>query len=156
MSEDYEKIEYIQNTITELLVIAGFNPKVEYEQSLVKGLVFNVSVNTPKLLIGKQGANLEAFQTLVFSMVNKHFRNYNDPVIFTIDVDNYRSNREYQIKQQIKEMVGKLKYSKTPVMLPPMSRFERRFAHNYISEQFPHLTTSSQGVEPNRRIVISI
>lgn len=42
METDYEVIEYIQNVITKLLTTAGFKVRVQYEHSLVKGLVFNI------------------------------------------------------------------------------------------------------------------
>ena len=156
MEIDYEVIEYIQGVITKLLTLAGFQVKVQYEHSLVKGLLFNISVDTPKLLIGKQGANLQALQTIVFAIVNCHFKNSHNPVQFSIDVDDYRSQREYQLKQLVKEAVSKLKYSPTPIHLPSLSRYERKFVHSYISEQFPHITTVSDGVEPNRHIMLTI
>lgn len=156
MEIDYEVIEYIQGVITKLLTTAGFRPRVQYEHSLSKGLVFNITVDSPKLLIGKQGANLQALQTLVFAIVNRHYKDKDRPVQFVIDIDDYRSQREYQLKQQIKEAISRLKYSKQPITLPPMSRFERKFVHSYIQEQFPHVTTESIGEEPNRKIIIKI
>ncbi len=156
MNADYETIEYIQTTLTEVLSIAGFKPRVEYEQSLLKGLIFHISVDTPRMLIGKQGATLLALEHLLFSIVNKHFKDNEESVRFTLDIDNYRSNREYQLKQMVKEFAAKLKYSKEPIYLPAMPRYERKFVHNYIQEQFPHLVTESVGDEPNRQIVMKI
>lgn len=156
METDYEVIEYIQNVITKLLTTAGFRVKVQYEHSLVKGLVFNISVDSPKLLIGKQGANLQALQTIVFAIVNRHYKDNPETIQFSLDIDEYRAQREFQLKQQIKEAISKLKYSQTPISLPAMSRYERKFAHNYIQEQFPHVSSESSGEEPNRRIVLKI
>lgn len=156
MNTQYETIEYIQKTITELLSVAGFRPRVNYEQSLVKGLVFHISVDSPKLLIGKQGANLQALEQLVFGMINRHFKDSAEPVRFSLDIDDYRANREYQLKLLVKDAVSKLKYSQEPVVLPSMARHERKFVHSYIQEQFPHLSTESRGEEPNRKIVIKI
>lgn len=154
METDYKVIEYIQGVITTLLTTAGFKAKVQYEHSISKGLVFNISTDSPKLLIGKQGANLQALQTIVFAIVNRHFKDNPEPVHFSIDIDDYRSQREFQLKQQVKDAVSKLKYSNEPIALPAMSRYERKFVHTYIQEQFPHITTSSSGEEPNRKIVM--
>ncbi len=156
METDYQAIEYIQEVITKLLTTAGFKARVQYEQSISKGLVFNISTDSPKLLIGKQGANLQALQTIVFAIVNRHFSSSSEPVHFTIDIDNYRSQREFLLKQQVKDAVQKLKYSNELIRLPAMSRYERKFVHSYIQEQFPHITTSSEGEEPNRKIVMKI
>lgn len=156
METDYEVIEYIQNVIIKLLTTAGFKIRVQYEHSLVKGLVFNISVDSPKLLIGRQGANLQALQTLVFAIVNRRYKDSPETIQFSLDVDDYRAQREFQLKQQIKDAVTKLKYSETPIPLPAMSRYERKFVHSYIQEQFPHVTTESSGEEPNRRIIMKI
>lgn len=156
MDIDYKVIEYIQEVITKLLTTAGFRVRVQYEHSLVKGLVFNISVDSPKLLIGKQGANLQALQTIVFAIVNRHFKDHTEPIQFTLDVDEYRAQREFQLKQQVKDAVSKLKYSDSPITLPPMSRYERKFVHSYIQEQFPHIATESSGEEPNRRIIMKM
>lgn len=156
MNTDYDKIEIIKNTIKELLQSAGFEPKVEYEQSLTRGLVFRINVSHPKILIGRQGSTLSAIEHLVFAIVNRKFRIEGEPIRFTIDIDDYRTNREWQLKQQVKEVVSKLKYSREPITLPPMPRHERKFIHTYIQEQFPHLTTESVGDEPNRSIRMKI
>lgn len=156
MSTDYEKIEYIQKTITQLLEVGGFKPRVEYEQSLNKGLVFRISVDSPKLLIGRQGSTLSAIEHLIFAIVNRHYKDSESHTQFTIDIDDYRANREWQLKQQVKDAVTKLKYSQEPIVLPPMPRHERKFVHTYIQQQFPHLTTESYGEEPSRSIKMHI
>lgn len=156
MNTDYETIEYIKKTITDLLSAGGFNVRVEYEQSLVSGLVFHIKSNQSKLLIGRQGTTLQALEHLIFAVVNRHQKDASEPVRFSIDVDEYRSHRQWQLKQTVKDAVSKLKYSKEPIVLPPMPRHERKFVHTYIQEQFPHLNTESIGEEPRRSIKMNI
>ncbi|QQS22912.1 KH domain-containing protein [bacterium] len=156
MNTDYETIEYIKKTITDLLQSGGFNVRVEYEQSLVSGLIFHIKSNQSKLLIGRQGMTLQALEHLVFAIVNRHQKDSSEPVRFSLDVDEYRSHRQWQLKQTVKDAVSKLKYSKEPVILPPMPRHERKFVHNYIQEQYPHLSTESIGEEPKRSIKMNI
>lgn len=156
MNADYETIEYIKKVISDLLASGGFNVRVEYEQSLVNGLTFHINSNESKLLIGRQGATLQALEHLIFAIVNRHFKDSENPTRFSIDVDEYRSHRQWQLKQTVKEAVSKLKYSQEPVVLPPMPRHERKFVHTYIQEQFPHLTTESIGEEPNRSIKMKL
>lgn len=156
MSTDYETIEYIKKVITDMLASGGFNVRVEYEQNLVSGLTFHIKSNQSKLLIGRQGMTLQALEHLVFAIVNRHQKDASEPVRFSIDVDEYRSHRRWQLKQTVKEAVSKLKYSQEPIILPPMPRHERKFVHNYIQEQFPHLNTESFGEEPKRSIKMNI
>ncbi len=149
-----EQIEFIKQLIGDLLKVAGFNATINYENSLANGLVFNISTYDRKLLIGKQGLNLQALQHIVFAIVNKQFKDL--PVRFTLDIDDYLANRKYQLKQIVKDSVSELKHGLEYVLLPSLPRFERKFVHNYIQEQFPHLNTESVGVEPNRKIKIKI
>src|SRR6188472_2408831 len=126
---DYDTIEYIKNTIEQLLTSAGIQVRVEYEDSLVRGLVFNIRSRDAKLLIGHQGTSLYAMELLVHAMVNKHFAGTKQPVYFSLDVDDYKRNREYNIKLQIKDAVQKMKLSGKPITLPPMPKYERKFVH---------------------------
>lgn len=156
MNTDYETIEYIKKVITDLLSSGGFNVQVEYEQSLVSGLIFHINSRDSKLLIGRQGMTLQALEHLIFAIVNRHQKDSTEPVRFSLDVDEYRAHRQWQLKQTVKEAVAKLKYSKEPITLPAMPRHERKFVHNYIQEQFPHITTASIGEEPQRSIQMNI
>lgn len=156
MNTDYETIEYIKKVIIDLLSSGGFNVQVEYEQSLVSGLIFHIKSNQSKLLIGRQGMTLQALEHLVFAIVNRHQRDVEQPMRFSLDVDEYRSHRQWQLKQTVKDAVSKLKYSKEPIILPSMPRHERKFVHNYIQEQYPHLNTESFGEEPQRSIKMNL
>ncbi len=156
MNTDYETIEYIKTVISDLLASGGFNVRVEYEQSLISGLIFHIDSNSSKLLIGRQGMTLQALEHLVFAIVNRHQKNSEKPIRFSIDIDQYRANCQWQLKQIVKESVAKLKFSKEPIVFPAMPRHERKFVHTYIQEQYPHLTTESIGEEPNRSIKASI
>lgn len=165
---DHQAIEYIQNTIREVLERAGVEARVEYEDSLADGLVFNILSRDAKLLIGHQGANLYALEYLVHAIVARHLNSIRSPiesaessakdnrVFFSIDVDEYKRKRQYHIKQMIKDEVAEMRRSGNTVSLPPMPKYERRFVHVYIQEQFPHVITESLGVEPNRYIKLSL
>jgi predicted RNA-binding protein Jag len=164
---DYETIEYIQSVINEVLTRAGVQARIEYEDSLVNGLVFNIRSRDAKLLIGHQGTTLYALEHIIHSIVSRHLAHAasttpsenpstDNRVFFSIDIDDYKRNRQYQIKQLIKDEVSNMKRSGKTSSLPAMSKYERKFAHMYIQEQFPHVTTESAGVEPNRYIKMMI
>ncbi len=153
---DYDKIEFITATITNLLAAGGITARVDYEDSLVKGLVFNVSSRDAKILIGHQGTTLHALEHLVHSIVAKHFAGQGDPIYFSVDVDEYKRKREWYLKQLAKEAVEQLKRTGRPLTLAPMPNYERKFIHTYIQEQFPHVTSESIGNDPNRKIKLSM
>lgn len=165
---EHQTIEYIQNTIREVLERAGVEARVEYEDSLSGGLVFNILSRDAKMLIGHQGATLYALEHLVHAMVSRHLNSHrpeegtteagveDNRVFFSVDVDEYKRKRQYHIKQMIKAEVDEMKRSGNTVALPAMPKYERKFVHMYIQEQFPHVTTESLGVEPNRYIKMSL
>ncbi len=153
---DYDKIEFISTTITNLLSAGGITARVDYEDSLVKGLVFNISSRDAKMLIGHQGATLHSLEHIIHSIVAKHFAGQDNPIYFSIDVDEYKRKREWYLKQLAKEAIERLKHTGKPLTLTPMPNYERKFIHTYIQEQFPHVTSESIGDEPYRKIKLSM
>lgn len=160
---DYQTIEYIQKTIQELLDKMTVSARIEYEDSLASGLVFNVRSRDAKMLIGRQGATLYAFEHIVHAMVSRHLASQRPEgstedtrVFFSIDVDDYKRNRQYQLKQLVKDSVADMKRTGEDISLPDMPKVERRFVHVYIQEQFPHISTTSEGEEPRRYIKMSL
>lgn len=165
---DPQIIEYIQNTIRDVLERAGIEARVEYEDSLSDGLVFNILSRDAKMLIGHQGATLYALEHIIHAMVARHLNSQrssnnlaeegatDNRIFFSVDVDEYKRKRQYHIKQMIKEEVAEMKRSGNTVALPAMPKYERKFVHMYIQEQFPHVVTESIGTEPNRYIKMSL
>jgi spoIIIJ-associated protein len=157
---DYQSIEYIQKTIQALLESMDISARIEYEDSLASGLVFNIRSRDAKMLIGRQGATLYALEHLVHSIVSRNLSQTksetDNRIFFSIDVDDYKRNRQYQIKQLVKDSVLEMKRTGQPIDLPDMPKPERKFVHMYIQEQFPHITTASVGDEPRRYIKLTI
>lgn len=152
---DYDKIEQIKAIILELLEQAGFSATVEYEESITKGLIFNISTPDSFLLIGRQGSALHALQVLVQSLVFKRMP-AQDPVWFSIDVDDYKRKREWYLKETAKAAAEKLKKTGRAQALEFMPAYERRFVHAYLQQHEPEVYSESLGQEPSRRIVIRL
>lgn len=150
---DYEKIEQIKNIIQELLNVMGLGGSVEFEDSITKGLVFNISTPDSYLLIGRQGATLHAVQILVQALVGKKIQS-DQPIFFTVDVDDYKRKREWYLKETAKGAVEQMKRTGRPVALEPMPNYDRRFVHAYLQEHHPEVTSESVGEDPHRKIVI--
>lgn len=154
---EHQTIDYIKSVIEQVLERIGVQARVEYEDSLSGGLIFNVSSRDAKLLIGHQGASLHALEHVIHSMVARTFSAQGvERTFFSLDIDGYKKNRQLQIKQMVKDAIQEMKRSGNPTSLPPMTNYERRFVHTYITEQFPHVATESSGVDPNRYIKLSI
>jgi spoIIIJ-associated protein len=94
---------------------------------------------------------LEALQHVVRLLV----RNNEDAAPFALDIDDYKENRQIYLKEIARKAAHQARTSGRAVGLFPMPASERRIVHNYLS-LFSDLTSESQGVDPNRRIVIRV
>jgi spoIIIJ-associated protein len=150
---DYNKIEQVKQIIENLIKSAGFEAKVDFEESITKGLVFNIFSPESRMLIGRQGGTLHAIQILAQNISAKQLPSEN-PYWFTLDVDDYKRKREWFLKETARGAVEHLKKTSKPVRLEIMPNFERRFIHAYLQENCPDVVSESQGEDPYRRIVI--
>lgn len=153
---DFNKIQQAQEIISQVLKAMGFTEsKIDYEESITKGLIFNISLPQPFMLIGRQGQILQALQILVQALVSKKFVGQ-EPVWFSLDVDDYKRKREWFLKETARGAVSKLKLTGRAQALEPMPNYERRLVHAYLQENSPEVVTDSVGEEPYRKIVIRL
>ncbi len=153
---NYDQIEQAKNLIQELLLRLGVEARVEYEESITKGLVFNIASRDSYLLIGRQGATLHALQILAQAVVSKKLAAFGQPLFFSLDVDDYKRKREWFLKETAKAAAEQLKKTGRGQALEPMPNYERRLVHAYLQEHFPEIESISSGQEPYRKIVIRL
>lgn len=70
-----------------------------------------------------------------------------------LDVENYRAKREETLRTLARRMASKVQKYKNSVTLEPMNPYERRIIHSEI-QQIPGVTTTSVGIDNERRIII--
>lgn len=150
---DYDKIETVKNTIIDLLKQCGIAASVEFEDSITKGLVFNIATPDSYLIIGRQGLTLHALQTLVQAMASRRL-GAAQPFYFTLDVDDYKRKREWLIKETAKAAADKTRLTGRAQALEPMPNYERRLVHAYLQEHCPDVFSESMGNDPHRKVVI--
>lgn len=102
------------------------------------------------ILIGKEGKNLDAIQTIMRTIIKKLTNNV---VNINIDVSNYKAKKINNLENEIRKIIEEVLKTKIDVKLDPMNSYERMIVHNYVSK-YNNLTTESIGEEPNRYIVI--
>lgn len=101
-------------------------------------------------LIGYRGECLQAFQTIVSSIVNKDI---NPRVRIIVDIEEYRFKREKTL-QDLADKISKTVYKTgKSITLEPMSAYERKVIHSRLQDS-KKVTTHSIGEEPNRRLVV--
>ncbi|AEB47971.1 MULTISPECIES: protein jag [Micromonospora] len=101
-------------------------------------------------LVGQRGATLEALQELARLAV---FRQTGSPSRLLLDVGGYRASRRKELAAVARNAVEKVKEHGEAVRLEPMSAFERKCVHDVVNA-IDGVESESEGVEPNRRIVV--
>ena len=70
-----------------------------------------------------------------------------------LDVENYRQKRQKSLEFLAKKTAKEVSRTKVEAHLENMNAYERRIIHNILTD-FKGVKTESEGVEPNRHIVI--
>lgn len=142
-------INYINEFLNGLLNAFCIIAKVETEYS---NRVFNVKIIGENLgvLIGYHGDALEAIQCILQNYIaNKTQKAYK----IVLDIENYRSKRAQALQAMAEKIAKKVVENKKSYKLEPMSSYERKVIHTYLQD-YEHVKTHSEGVEPNRYLVI--
>ena len=103
------------------------------------------------ILIGRRGETLDAIQHLTNYVVN---RGSEKRLHISVDAECYRSKREESLTRLAEKMAEKAIKYKRSMALEPMNSYERHVIHTAL-QNYEGVTTSSTGVEPNRRVVVS-
>jgi spoIIIJ-associated protein len=101
------------------------------------------------LLIGYHGDNLRALRHLLSAMIR---RQIDENVVVMVDVAGYVASKEARIQKMAQKAIDEAK-KKGKAELPPMTSFERRIAHSYISDQGLH--SESSGFGQDRHIIVT-
>ena len=142
-------INYIRNYIKEL--DKSFNIEIKSEINEQDGIikVLLISNNNP-ILIGKEGKNIDALQTLIRNSIKNQI---GINVKVNIDASNYKKKKEKNLINEIEEIIKEVLETHIDVKLDPMNSYNRRIVHNLVSK-YENLKTESTGEEPNRYTII--
>ena len=149
-----EHVEEVTQVVTEFL--EGLLAKMQIEATVSRGvrngdIIFKVNGENVNNLIGYHGETLEAVQYIVNTIVRDRVSGYHKKVY--IDVENYRRKRQDTVEQIAERVAKKVLTTKRSIKLEPMNSFERKAIH-YALSGIEHIGTHSEGVEPNRCLVI--
>lgn len=129
--------------------------EVEYQiESRTKGgeeeIYYVINSNENPLLIGSKGKTLDAFLTLVKTLVHNYTKEH---IVMSLDIGNYRSNRVRQLEILATKTAKSVARSKVSCKLDPMNSYERRIIHEKLSE-WHDVYTESEGEGKERALVI--
>jgi spoIIIJ-associated protein len=103
------------------------------------------------LVIGKHGQTIDAIQYLANAIVWRNRGDERKPVV--VDAAGYRARRQASLDSLASRSAEQVVASGAPVELEPMTAVERKVVHVCLQD-YPGVTTRSEGTEPNRFVVI--
>lgn len=137
--------------LNEMFRIMEFDASVRaLDTTDTENLRLKISGEDTPALIGRRGDTLDALQYLTGLVVNKDSDAY---IRVMLDAEDYREKREQTLQQLAKRLAANVIKSGRPARLEPMNPYERRILHAALQDN-PQVETYSEGVDPNRRVVI--
>ena len=145
------KVEKAAAYVTEILGAMGlsnFTVTPRYYEENVRLQLTGEQIGS---FIGRRGETLDAIQYLASLVANRGEGEY---IRLSIDSGNYREKRARTLEALARKLANQAVRTGRSVTLEPMNPYERRIIHGAVSS-VKGATSSSTGVEPNRRVVIS-
>jgi spoIIIJ-associated protein len=104
------------------------------------------------LVIGKRGHTIDAIQYLANAIVWRGAEAERKEVV--VDAAGYRERRRGSLEDTADRAASEAVQAQRPVALEPMTAVERKIVHVHLAER-EDVVTSSDGTEPNRRVVVA-
>lgn len=117
-----------------------------------KDLFFSLHTKDARLLLGRDGENLQSINYLLKRIIEKSY-NEETAKAFTLDINDFHKKKIDQLKTTAHMLAERARFFKSSVDLDPMNPYERRIVHEYL-QSYTDVTTESVGQGKDRHIVI--
>lgn len=145
-----EEVALAKDSLQQILTSLDMEAKLELSFDWADNtLSINIVSEDAGILIGRQGQTLDALQYLLQLVVNSK------DVNIVLDVANYRDRHKAHLIEVAEGIAERVLRRRRRITLKPMDARDRKIIHEAI-KPFPELSSSSVGVEPNRRVVVSL
>lgn len=135
-----------------LLATTGASVTIETRVDEEEELVFlDVQGDSLGHLIGPRGATLHAVQDLTRTVVQRKTGARNGRIL--VDISSYREKRKQALERFTRQVAQEVVDSGEGRSLEPMSAPDRKIVHDTINS-IDGVSTTSEGEEPRRRVVI--
>ena len=141
----------VRQFLTGLLDRMGVKANIAISARDNGGINVELSGSGMGAIIGRRGETLDAIQHLTNYVVNRGSEKH---LHISVDAENYRSKREESLTKLAEKMAEKAIKYKRSMALEPMNSYERHVIHTAL-QNYEGVTTSSTGVKPDRRVVVS-
>ena len=127
------------------------NEDIKYNVEKVNNqIILTLTGDNISHLIGYKGKTIEAFQSLLNSMLQREDEEY--AKVF-VEMNDCKKQKEAKLKKFANKMANNVIKFRRPIKLEPMSAYERLIIHQELAKR-GDVETESIGEEPRRRVVI--
>ena len=138
-------VKFLEELLDRMEIVAKVSLVSEEEK-----IEINVVAESSASVIGYRGEVLDALQSLAGAVANMGNKTY---VRVVVDCENYRGKREDRLVNLAEKLASKAVRQGGDISLEPMGPYERRVIHSALAAS-EEVTTTSEGKEPNRYVVI--
>jgi len=143
-------LDHARQILDTLLGYLGFVVTIE-EDDGEEGPTLQILCEEPDDLIGRRGEVLEDIQYLVNRIL---LRRDPDAPRIRVDCEYYRSMREDQLLEKVRQQAERVRATGQPVTLNPLNSYYRRLVHHIFAEDPVVMSESATGTQRFKRITL--
>jgi len=148
-----DKLSTIKSETEALLskIIDKFEVAVNEEEG-----IFQIDIKSEEevsTVIGRHGETIRAIQKLLEVIL---YKKLGEGVDLLVNVNDFREKQKERLETLAVEYAENTKTSGNPSYLKNLSSFERKIIHEFITANYPDLTSSSVGEGRDRQLVIEV
>lgn len=138
-------------TLQQIMSDLEFKAEIKAEQDTETGTYkFSIESENNALLIGREGKTLQGFQSYLRNLLGQFTE---ERVKVVIDIGDYKEVRNRQLEILATRTAKEVAKTKVAATLNNLNSYERRIIHARLAD-WRDVTTTSEGEEPNRTLVI--
>lgn len=148
-----KKEEVIKQEAEELLAKVIDKPDLEVTED--EG-IYHVEIKTEEdapVVIGRHGETIKAIQKILEVILYKKF---GESVDILVNVNDYREKQKERLVELADRFAKKTQEEARQSFLRGLSSYERKLIHEYITENYPDLSTYSEGEGRDRKLIVDL
>jgi spoIIIJ-associated protein len=145
-------VETATKILDTMLGHLGLAATIELEETH-DGPCLQIRSTDSKTIIGRDGDRLDDIQYLVNRILRRQFPKAER---IKVDCEHFRTIREDQMAEEIREIAARVKETGKPHQLRPLNAYYRRMVHNLLINDSEIETHSPEGEDRLKRITISV
>lgn len=118
--------------------------------------IFHVIIkaeNDAPTIIGRHGETIRALQKILEVILYKQF---GESVGLLVNVNDYREKQKEKLEELASQYAQRVLSTKESNTIRHLSSYERKLIHQYITQNYPDLTSYSIGEGKERQLVINL